>query len=74
MLAYSFALNEASSSALLGLYGSFTNHGWDKYGGIRWINQAFPGDFRGIFFNNLYDDKQFDFGSDSEESEDENEN
>ena len=40
---------------------SLTFHGWDQYGNIS-----------GIFLNNLFNDKQYDFGSDNEESEDEN--
>ena len=32
---------------------SFANHGWDEYGDIRWIDQAFPDDISGIFFDNL---------------------
>ena len=33
---------------------SFANHGWDKHGdqAIWWIDQAFPDDISGIFFNN----------------------
>ena len=41
---------------------SFANHGRDGYGNIRWIVQAFPDDISEIFFDNLYDDKRFDFG------------
>ena len=52
---------------------SFANHGCDEYGNIRWIDQEFPDDIRGIFFDNLYDDEKYDFESDNEESEDENE-
>ena len=51
---------------------SFANHGWDEYGDIRWINQVFPDEISGVFFDNLYDDEKYDFGSDNEESEDEN--
>ena len=40
---------------------NLTFHGWDEYGNIS-----------GIFLNNLFNDKQYDFGSDNEESEDEN--
>ena len=32
---------------------SFAYHGWDEYGDIRWIDQAFPDDISGIFFDNL---------------------
>ena len=52
---------------------SFANYGWDEYGDIRRIDQAFPHDLSGIFLDNLYDGKQYDFGSDNEESEAENE-
>ena len=52
---------------------SFAYHGWDEYGDIRWIDQAFPDDISGIFFDNLYDYQKYDFGSDNEEIEDENE-
>ena len=52
---------------------NFANQGWDEYGNIQWIDQAFPDDISGIFFDNLYDDKKYDSGSDNEESEDENE-
>ena len=33
---------------------SFANHGWDKHGdqAIWWIDQAFPDDISGTFFNN----------------------
>ena len=40
---------------------SFTIYGWDEYGYTS-----------GIFFNNLFDDKQYGFGSYNKESEDEN--
>ena len=49
---------------------SFANHGWDEYGNIRWIDQPFPDDISGIFFDNLYDNEQYDFGSDNEERDD----
>ena len=39
---------------------SFTIHSWHEYGNISII----------FFNNNLFDDKQYDFGSDNEESED----
>ena len=51
---------------------SFVNHGWDEYGNIWWIDQAFPDDINGIFVNNLYNDEKYDFWSDDEKNEDEN--
>ena len=42
---------------------SFTIHGWVEYSNIS-----------GVFFSKLFDDEQYDFGSDNEESEDENKN
>ena len=68
-----FTLNEAGSSALLGLQETFTNHDWDEFGNIWWTDQGLPDGISGIFFNNSYDDKQFEFGSDSEKSEGKNE-
>ena len=54
---------------------SSANHGWNEYGmtfsGLT-EHWAFPHDISGVFFDNLYDDEQFDFGGDNEESEDEN--
>ena len=52
---------------------SFVNHDWDEYGNIWWIDQAFPDDINGIFVNNLYNDEKYDFWSDNEKNEDENE-
>ena len=52
---------------------SFVNLGWDEYGNIWWIDQAFPDDTSGIFFENLYDDKKYDFGNKNQESEDKKE-
>ena len=52
---------------------SFVNQGWDEYDNIRWIDQAFPNDISGIFFDNSYDDEKYDFGSNNEASQDENE-
>ena len=52
---------------------SFVNLGWDEYGNIWWIDQAFPDDTSRIFFENLYDDKKYDFGNKNQESEDKKE-
>ena len=51
---------------------SFANHGWDEYGDIRWIDQAFLNNSSGILFEDLYNDEHYDFGRDNEESENEN--
>ena len=51
----------------------FASQGWDDYANIQWINQRFPDDISGFFLDNLYDNKKYDFWSNNEESEDENE-
>ena len=51
----------------------FASQGWDDYADIQWINQRFPDDISGFFLDNLYGNKKYDFWSNNEESEDENE-
>ena len=49
---------------------SFSGYGWDSEGTTEWVNNSFLDDMEDIFFNLLFDEDDFESGSECEESDD----